>query len=187
MHIKEFKTVEQWREELDRDSLGGRGRFMILSRSLFNSKAFAALGWPGTIVALSVINKLEYHKRGRKDRKGVKVGKVSLRNNGEFVLTINELVARGLSRSSATRGRVMAWEIGLFDVIEPGTIHHAGKYRYSERWKRYPNADHKPLGQQTPGKNIYPQGGFQRKTEDSSEISVEPISFAFPDYLRVAK
>ncbi len=44
---KQVKSVESWREELDQDARGGRGRFMILSRELFNSRAFADLGWSG--------------------------------------------------------------------------------------------------------------------------------------------
>lgn len=169
---KEVKSVERWRDELDKDAAGGRGRFMILSRELFNSRAFADLGWSGTITVLSILNRLEYEKKG-KDRKGVKIGNALLRHNGEFVLTINELVARGLSRSTATGGREIAWELGFFDVIEPGTIHHTGRYRFSQRWKKYPNGEYKPTGQLPPGKNVYPQSGFRRKGNAGLDLSSE--------------
>jgi hypothetical protein len=182
---KQVKSVERWREEINQDATGSRGRFMILSRSLFNSLAFANLGGSGTIVVLAILNKLEYEKRDKKDRKGVRVGQALLRNNGEFVLTINELVARGLSRSTATRCRVLAWEMGFFDVLETGTIHHAGRYRYSERWKKYPHGDYKPVGQQTPGKNVYPQNGFGKNVDEQLGDSSEISKTIFPAYLKV--
>ena len=157
---KQVKSVEQWREEIGRDAEGPRGKFMILKRAVFNSPAFAALRGDEVKVTLAVLNKLEYEKKGCKDRKGVKIGIPGLRNNGEFALTILELVARGLSKSTATRARERVWQLGFFDVIEPGTIHHAGKYRYSERWKHYPTGNYEPVGQQPPGKNVYPDNGF---------------------------
>jgi len=165
MGFREAKTVEQWRDELDRDAAGGRGKFRILPRDLFNSRAFAALRGSGAIVVLAILNRLEYDKRGKKDRKGVKVACSVLRNNGEFQLTVNELVARGLSRSTATRARCLAWELGFFDVIESGTVHHAGRYRYSDRWREFPDGDYLPVGQSPPGKNVYPENGF-KKIED---------------------
>jgi hypothetical protein len=69
-------------------------------------------------------------------------------------------------------------------VIEPGTIHHAGRYKYSERWKLYPNGDYKPVGQQPPGKNVYPQHGF-KKTDSS--ISFTANDSIFPDYIKMVK
>ncbi len=139
---------------------------MILNRAIFNSKAFAALRGDEVKVALTLLNKLDYAKKNSKDRKGLKMGIPVLRNNGELVLTINELVARGLSRTTATRSRERVWQMGFFDVIEPGTIHHAGKYRYSLRWKQHPNGNYQPVGQQPPGKNVYLDNGF-RATKDS--------------------
>jgi hypothetical protein len=187
MKTRDVKTVEQWRQELDQDASNGRGRFMILPRALFNSLAFAALGGTATIVVLAILNKLEYERKGRKDRKGVRSGHPILRNAGEFSLTINELVARGLSRSSATRARFIAWELGFFDVLEPGTIHHPGRYRYSERWKEYPNGDYRPVGQQPPGKNVYPQNGFKKTEETPSDTPVDIDKIIFPEYLKAVR
>ena len=187
MKTREAKTVEQWRQELDQDAANGRGRFMILPRALFNSQAFAALGGTATVVVLAILNKLGYDKRGTKDRKGVKTRHAMLRNGGEFCITINELVARGLSRSSATRARFVAWELGFFDVLEPGTIHHAGRYRYSERWKQYPAGDYKPIGQQFPGKNLYPENGFRKTEESQSDTAVDIDKSIFPEYLKAVR
>jgi len=178
MKFKEVKSVDEWREELDRNAEGKRGSFRILPRELFNSRAFGALGGSGTIVVLAMLNKLQYEKKGRKDRKGVRIGHPVLRNDGQFCLTVNELVARGLSRSTATRARKLAWQLGFFDVIEPGTVHHAGRYRYSERWRRYPNDDYHPVDQQPPGKILY--NSFQ-KTDDGSDTMVDRSNVAiFP-------
>ena len=173
MAFKEAKTVEQWQDEIDRDAAGGRGKFRILPREIFNSRAFAALGGSGTIVVLAILNKLEYDKRGKKDRKGVKVECPVLRNSGEFRLTINELVARGLSRSTATRARKLVWELGFFDVIESGTVHCAGRYRYSERWREFPEGNYEPVGQLPPGKNVYPENGFRKIEDDESGRMIE--------------
>jgi hypothetical protein len=182
---KEAKSVQKWREELDQDTHGGRGRFLILSRAMFNSRAFAALNGGGIVVVLSILNKLEYEKKGKKDRKGVKTGLPVLRNNGEFCLTVNELVARGISSSTATRSRYLAWELGFFDVLESGTMHHAGRYCYSERWKSYPDGNYLPVGQQPPGKNVYPENAFGCRTASDKEVS-EDIEL-FSDYLKVVK
>ena len=183
MAFRDVKTPKMWREELDRDASGKRGAFRILSRELFNSPAFAALGGSATIVVLAILNKLEYEKTRKKDRKGIPTGQGKLRNNGQFSLTVNELVARGLSESTATRARKRAWELGFFDVIEQGTVHHAGVYRYSERWKAYPNGNYVPDGQQAPGRNVYPDSGFKKKQMNSGVLSDEPgkvIAFKAP-------
>jgi len=171
MSFRDVRSVEAWREELDRDVEGKRGEFRILPRALFNSKAFAALGGSATIVVLAIMNKLQYEKAGRRDRKGVKTGLPILRNNGEFSLTINELVTRGLSRSTATRARIRAWELGFFDVLEAGTVHHAGRYRYSERWRSFPDGGYHPVEQPAPGRNIYPQSGFRGIKDEEGEVS----------------
>ena len=173
MGFKEAKTVEQWRDEIDRDAAGGRGKFRILPREILNSRAFAALGGSGTIVVLAVLNKLEFERNGKRYKKGVRTGHSVLRNNGEFRLTGNELVARGLSRSTATRARFKAWELGFFDVIESGTVHHAGRYRYSERWRNFPDGDYRPVGQLPPGRNVYPENGFRKAEDDESGMMVE--------------
>ncbi len=173
MSFREVKTVEQWRDEIDQDMAGGRGKFRILPRGIFNSKAFSALGGSGTIAVLAILNRLQYDKRGRKDRKGVKVECSVLRNNGEFGLTVNELVARGLSRSTATRARKLAWEVGFFDVIESGTVHHAGHYVYSERWKQYPDGNYLPVGQSPPGRNVHPENGFRKIEDYGSDMIID--------------
>jgi len=187
MKTRDVKTVEQWRQELDQDAANGRGRFMILPRALFNSPAFAALGGTATIAVLAILNKLEYEKRGKKDRKGLRTGQPILRNGGEFSLTINELVARGLSRSSATRARFIAWELGFFDVLEPGTIHHAGRYRYSERWKEYTNGAYRPVGQEPPGKNVYPENGFKKTKDNQKDTEAETDRVICTEYLKAIR
>jgi hypothetical protein len=145
-----------------------------------------ALGGSGIIVVLAILNKLEYEKKGGRDRKGVRIDHPVLRNGGEFSLTINELVARGLSQSTATRARYLAWQLGFFDVVESGTVHHAGRYRYSERWKVYPDGDYKPVGQQPPGRNVYPENGFQGEN-NKSDKKCDGDKVIFSDYLKLVK
>ncbi len=180
MAFREVKTVERWRDELDRDCDGKRGNFRILPRYLFNSRAFAALGASGTIVILAVLNKLEYEKSGKRDRKGVRTGLPVLRNNGEFTLTINELVARGLSRSTATRARNRVWQLGFFDVLETGTVHRPGRYRYSERWRSFPDGNYRPVDQQPPGRNVYDTGFKANDKSSSGKVSERGRVCLFP-------
>ncbi len=184
MKNKDVKSVQQFRDEIDQDAKGARGSFRILTREMFNSKAFAALDGKTMVVVLTILNKLEYQKKGKSKKKGVESSIPVLKNNGEFYLTRNELIARGLSESSASRGRIKAWEIGFFDVIEPGTIHHAGRYKYSERWKLYPTGAYKSVGQQPPGKNVYPENGFKK---NDSSFSSTANDFNFPDYIKMVK
>jgi len=164
------KTVEEWREIIDNDSdlNSKRGRFRLLPRDLFNSRAFAKLTRGGMIAVLSALNKLEYETTN-KDRKGVKSNVTRLKHGGRFSLTINELRARGISKASATRGRMQAWELGFFDVVSPGTIHHAGIYKVSDRWRQYPNGDWRPTDQQRPGLNVYPENSFKKRDHGKSE------------------
>ncbi len=126
-----------------------------------------------TITELSALNKLEYETTN-KNRKGVKSGVIRLKHGGRFSLTINELRARGISKASATRGRMQAWELGFFDVVTPVTIHHAGIYKVSDRWRKYPNGDWRPTHQQPPGLNVCPENSFKKrdhgKLEDDSDV-----------------
>ncbi|MFC1833120.1 hypothetical protein ACFL2Q_00110 [Thermodesulfobacteriota bacterium] len=156
------KSVEDWQEEMQENSKGKRGDFRLLSRQMLNSEAFRLLSRSGMVCVLAMLDELRYEKR-KKGRKGVRLNGSALKDQGRFVITINELVARGLSRSSATRGRKEAWQLGFFDVEQSGSIHHAGRFRYSERWKDFPKPSSEPTGQQPPGRNIYPQSGFFKK------------------------
>jgi hypothetical protein len=146
---------------------------------LLNSRAFAALHKAGIVMVLAMLSRLRYD-RPKKDRKGVKAP-ARLKDGGAFYVTINELRARGLSATSATEGRKEAWRLGFFDVESPGTIHHAGRYRYSNRWRQYPNGPYEPIGQEQPGANVYPAHGFQKKDKNSectraSELSSQEIT-----------
>ena len=89
-------------------------------------------------------------------------------NKGEFVITNNELIARGLkSPDSITRGRQEAWKLGFYDVVKTGTLMNYGIYRYSERWKNFPDGDYLPHDQPNPGKCLYPKE--KRKLKPTTE------------------
>ena len=170
------RTPEACREQMNEIAKTKRGNFRVLPRMILYSLAFTALDKGGIVAVLAVLDKLSYEKNGT-DRKGVKSDIPRLRNGGEFTLSINELIALGISKSSAIRGRIQAWELGFFDVIESGTIHHPGKYRYSTRWMLYPDGDYKPTGQQPPGKNVYPDNSFKAKSrsDDNGDGSQDSI------------
>jgi len=171
------RTVDDWRDQFRHESKSKRGQWRILSLEMFYSEAWQALNKAGTTAVLLMPSKLEFVKKGTKDRKGVTSSVSTLKNGGQFSMTITELQALGLSASTATRARIQAWQTGFFDVVSPGTVHHAGKYRYSERWKLYPTGEYRPTNQQPPGVNVYPRYGFKRKESGRMDDSSPHVNF----------
>jgi hypothetical protein len=171
------RTPEAYREYMNEVAKTKVGRWRLMTREILYSLAFTALDKGGIIAVLAVMDKLKFEKKG-KDQKGVKTDRLTLRDGGQFTLSINELIALGISKSSAIRGRNQAWELGFFDVIESGTIHHAGTYRYSTRWMLYPDGDYKPTGQQPPGKNVYPDNSFKTRPRQSDVVDGDESIFS---------
>src|SRR5208337_1379440 len=156
---REKVSPEEWRERLDRAVDAKRGRWRVLPRAIASSRAFAELSKSGLIVVLAMLDNLTYQgKSKRKGRNGLECCGLPLDNNGEFVITNNELIARGLkSPESIARGRKEAWELGFYDVVKTGTLMNYGVYRYSERWKNFPNGEYLPQDERVPGKCLYPR------------------------------
>lgn len=155
---KNVKTIDEWREFLDQDAKR-RGDFRILTRKMHNSRAFAALSRGGIIVVLAMLDKINYEPKGKKDRRGVKQD-ARPKNDGKFTITANELKARGLKSSKTIAdAKVEAWKLGFFDVIESGSVHHAGVFRLSHRWELYPHEGHEPTDNRRPGVCLYSKFG----------------------------
>jgi hypothetical protein len=152
-------SVGDWRERIDKAGKSKSGRWRLLPRDLFNSRAFAELDRSGIIVVLSMLDKLSYEKRGKKkDRKGVRISVPVIKDNGEFTITNNELKARGLtSPEGIAKGRRQAWELGFFDVLRTGSVTQYGWFKYSSRWRQYPDGDYRPVDQPDPGACLYPR------------------------------
>ena len=166
---REKVSPEEWRERLDRAVNAKRGRWRVLPRAIPSSRAFAELSRSGLIVVLAMLDNLTYQSKSkRRDARCLQCGGLPLDNNGEFVITNNELIARGLkSPDSITRGRQEAWKLGFYDVVKTGTLMNYGIYRYSERWKNFPNGDYLPHDQPNPGKCLYPKE--KRKLKPTTE------------------
>jgi|GEM_PF-2293050 len=166
---REKVSPEEWRERLDRAVDAKRGRWRVLPRAIASSRAFAELSRSGLIVVLAMLDNLTYQSKSkRRDARCLQCGGLPLDNNGEFVITNNELIARGLkSPDSITRGRQEAWKFGFYDVVKTGTLMNYGIYRYSERWKNFPNGDCLPHDQPNPGKCLYPKE--KRKLKPTTE------------------
>ena len=155
---REKVSPEEWRERLDRAVNAKRGRWRTLPRAIASSRAFAELSKSGLIVVLAMLDNLTYQGKSKKGRNGLQCCGLPLDNNGEFVITNNELIARGLkSPESIARGRKEAWELGFYDVVKTGTLMNYGVYRYSERWKNFPNGEYLPRDERLPGKCLYPR------------------------------
>ena len=155
---REKVTPEEWRERLDRAVNSKRGRWRTLPRALSSSRAFAELSKSGLIVVLAMLDNLTYLGKSKRGRNGPQCCGLPLDNNGEFVVTNNELIARGLkSPDSITRGRREAWTMGFYDVVKTGSLMNYGIYRYSERWMNYPHGDYLPRDECVPGKCLYPK------------------------------
>lgn len=165
---RQVRTVSWFRERLKRDA-DKRGAWKVLTREMLNSPAFAELNRSGLIVVLAMLDKLDESKALRKKKKGALVGNI-YKENGFFVLLGNELKARGLKSDSAiAEGRRQAWELGFFDTIRQGTVTHYGEFRYSERWKRYPNGNYLPEDQQEPGASLYHRFPKRKGIDDPAE------------------
>lgn len=155
---REKITPEEWRERLDRAVNAKRGRWRVLPRAMSSSRAFAELSKAGLIVVLAMLDNLAYKGKSKKGRNAHQCCGLPLDNDGEFVITNNELIARGLkSPDSITRGRREAWTLGFYDVVKTGSLMNYGIYRYSERWKNFPDGDYLPSDQRLPGKCLYPR------------------------------
>ena len=156
---REKVTPEEWRERLDRAVNAKRGRWRVLPRSMASSRAFVELSKSGLIVVLAMLDNLSYLGKSKKSRSGPTCCGLPLDNNGEFVITNNELIARGLkSADSIARGRREAWTLGFYDVLKTGSLMNYGIYRYSERWKDFPDGEYLPKEERLPGKCLYPRG-----------------------------
>jgi len=142
---REKISPEEYRARLDQAVNAKRGRWRTLPRAIASSRAFAELSKSGLIVVLAMLDNLTYQGKSKKGRNGLQCCGLPLDNNGEFVITNNELIARGLkSPESIARGRKEAWELGFYDVVKTGTLMNYGVYRYSERWKNFPNGEYLP-------------------------------------------
>ncbi len=173
---REKISPEEYRARLDQAVNAKRGRWRTLPRAIANSRAFAELSKSGLIVVLAMLDNLTYQGKSKKGRNGLQCCGLPLDNNGEFVITNNELIARGLkSPESIARGRKEAWELGFYDVVKTGTLMNYGVYRYSERWKKFPNGEYLPQDERSPGKCLYPREK-KVKSEPTSENVVSTTS-----------
>jgi hypothetical protein len=155
---REKVSPDEWRERLNRAVNSKRGRWRTLPRAIASSRAFAELSKSGLIVVLAMLDNLAYKGKSKKGRNALECCGLPLDNDGEFVITNNELIARGLkSPDSITRGRREAWKLGFYDVVKTGSLMNYGIYRYSERWKNFPDGDYLPRDERVPGKCLYPR------------------------------
>jgi hypothetical protein len=170
--LYKHKSVDEWCEELDRTGDDGVGRFKLLSRRMNNSRAYSKLTRGGMIFVNAMLDKLEYERKGNKDRKNVKRGSGVLKNDGRFTVTNNELHARGIgSDSSIKAAREQAWMLGFFDVLLSATLMNCGDYQYSERWKHYPKGAYQPVNQPPPGRCLYPNRPSKSKPTTKTAVS----------------
>ena len=155
---REKVSPEEWRERLDRAVKAKRGKWRVLPRAMASSRAFAELSKSGLIVVLAMLDNLTYKGKSKKGRNVLHCCGLPLDNDGEFVITNNELIARGLkSPESISRGRTEVWKLGFYDVVKTGSLMNYGIYRYSERWKNFPDGDYHPRDERLPGKCLYPR------------------------------
>ncbi len=172
---REKVSPEEYRARLDQAVNAKRGRWRTLPRAIASSRAFSELSKSGLIVVFAMLDNLTYQGKSKKGRNGLQCCGLPLDNNGEFVITNNELIARGLkSPESIARGRKEAWEMGFCDVVKTGTLMNYGVYRYSERWKKFPNGEYLPLDELLPGKCLYPRE--KKKSNPTSENVVSTTS-----------
>jgi hypothetical protein len=142
---RKVKTPEDWAEDIERETSGALGRWAILPREIFSSKAYRALSLPEREVLLCYLNKVQYTP-SKKDRKGVKKSRAVPENGNHLIVTNNEIKARGGIRSDKTisEARKRIVEIGFLDVVQPSAFPHPGIFALSTRFKNFPSKDYKP-------------------------------------------
>lgn len=193
--VNKYRTVEEWREIIRKETRGKRSNFRILERGIFSSDAYLALSLPEAHILECFLNKLEYESpdRNGERRTGRKRGG-ALINGKDLVLTTNEIKARGKVKSgktiAAARRRLI--EIGFLDVVVSSHFPHHGVFAISDRWRSYPFGDYHPKDDRpaafAPYPNIVENLERSRKGERKGEIHVvhvgEPIGTVGPSPLR---
>lgn len=179
-------SPEKVRRDMDNlDENSPEGSWYIgIPRALFYSRAYLELTKTkhGPSLLLAIFDELDYEKSEVKDRKGVKKGKSEkrqLKNGGVFSLPNDKLHALGIgSDSTIAKLRRLAWELGFFDNIKPGSYLGTGTFKYSERWKHFPNGPYWPVEQEPPGKWL--GYGFEKRKSETGPSTASVVSHTTP-------
>jgi hypothetical protein len=150
--MKKPKTIEEWEVSIAQHKRG----VVIIQRAMFNSKAFLELSKRPlhVLVLLAAINQVFYDKKGN-------TGKRAFANGGIIYLPQNLLKARGVNANATiAEAKKRLVELGFIDVVETGSVHHAGVFKISERWSKYPHGDYLPKDRKLPGTSLYSEYGF---------------------------
>ncbi len=137
------KTIEDWRKERIRKAKR-EGGYILIPMELWNGEAFHSLSKSEKLMVIECLAQLRYAPKNEKKRKALtgqtlfKCGLGYLLNNGEFGLPTKYLQERGIKgEDTISKAKKSLVEVGFYDVVVPGSFTKAGKFRYSDRWRRY--------------------------------------------------
>jgi hypothetical protein len=150
--MKQPRSVEDWQNSVSEHKKG----VIIIPRAMFNSQAFLELSKKPlhVLVLLAALNQVYYEKKRKNDRR-------AFANGGIIYLPQNLLKARGVNANATiAEAKKRLVELGFIDVVETGSVHHAGVFKVSERWSKYPHGDYLPKDQKLPGTSLYSEFGF---------------------------
>jgi hypothetical protein len=107
------------------------------------------------LVLWAALEQVYYEKKTKNNR-----GRRVLQNGGIVYLPQNMLKVRGIkSNKTIAEAKKKLVELGFLDVMESGSVHNAGVFKVSDRWRKYPHDDYLQKDQKLPGISLY--GGLK--------------------------
>jgi len=93
------------------------------------------------------LNKLNFLKRDKGDKRRMKRSGATPENADRLILTTNEIKARRgvTSERTISNARKRLVEIGFLDVVQPSKFPQPGIFALSDRWRKYPDGNYLPL------------------------------------------
>jgi len=174
--MKQAKTEDEWLEHVSSHKKG----VVIIQRNLYNSQAFLELSKKPTyvLVLLAALEQVYFEKKSNRSQRRL------IKNGGLIYLPQNMLKTRGVkSNKTIAEAKKKLVELGFLDVVETGSVHHAGVYRISFRWQKYPNGDYHPKDQTLPGMSLYSEHGLKdpdhpvnKERRDKKKNSVQKMN-----------
>lgn len=137
------KTITEWRKERLAKAKQEKG-YILIPMELWNGEAFHGLKKAEKLVLLEGLSQLRYAPGGKKKRSRIpedqlfECGLGCLLNRGEFGLPTKYLQERGIKgEDTIARAKKRLVQVGFMDVVTQGDFSHAGRFRYSDRWRTY--------------------------------------------------
>jgi len=181
--ISEPLSTEDWKSVLAADTRGG---FMVF-RDMYRSRAFLELSKNPkyALVLLEALSQLNMPKKTKRERE--LASEVRFKKRSRYVdtiiyLTQNRLGACGVGATTLSAAKKKLVELGFLDTVEPGELYRASTFRYSDRWRKYPNVPPQEDGKAV-SRRVYanyslsnPDHPIHRKRRDGGQNGIQELN-----------